>query len=107
MSLKVFDLQCESGHVFEGWFSSSDSYESQRGSGLLACPICDSRQVVRQLSASRINTGRSREMALPDSPSSATTVLAAPAGRHLAPLQHDFTLPFLGTVLGAHPFLVS
>lgn len=57
MSLKVFDLECEHGHVFEGWFSSRDSYEEQLQRGLLCCPVCDSHQVNRKLSAPRINMG--------------------------------------------------
>lgn len=57
MSLKVFDLQCENGHVFEGWFSSHEDYHNQLERGILSCPICDSRQVVRQVSAARINKG--------------------------------------------------
>ncbi len=60
MSLKVFDLQCDAGHVFEGWFASSDSYESQRDKGLLSCPACDSRQISKKLSAPRINMGHGK-----------------------------------------------
>ena len=42
----VFDLRCEAqGHVFEAWFGSSDSYEEQRGRGLVACPLCGSKDV--------------------------------------------------------------
>jgi len=38
----VFDLSCEQGHRFEGWFGSSEDYEEQRDSGLLDCPQCGS-----------------------------------------------------------------
>src|SRR5690606_21354665 len=58
MSLKVFDLQCESGHVFEGWFASADDYDTQRERGILTCPVCDSHQVNKMLSAPRLNMGR-------------------------------------------------
>ncbi|UPL20484.1 DUF1178 family protein [Alcaligenes faecalis] len=57
MSLKVFDLECEHGHVFEGWFSSRESYDEQISRGLLCCPVCDSHEVKRKLSAPRINVG--------------------------------------------------
>jgi len=57
MSLKVFDLQCEHGHVFEGWFASADAYESQKAGGLLSCPVCDSNKVSRKVSAARLNVG--------------------------------------------------
>jgi len=41
----VYDLHCTSGHRFEGWFSSSSDYESQRESGFLSCPVCGSLEV--------------------------------------------------------------
>jgi len=42
----IFDLRCAaSGHVFEAWFGSSDDYESQRGRGLVSCPICGDSDV--------------------------------------------------------------
>lgn len=41
----VFDLHCEHGHRFEGWFGSSQDYEAQRARGLVACPECETTQV--------------------------------------------------------------
>jgi len=38
----VFDLFCEQGHRFEGWFASSRDYEDQREDGLVDCPQCGS-----------------------------------------------------------------
>lgn len=55
MSLKVYDLECAEGHVFEGWFASADSYESQRSRGLLSCPVCGGSDVSKKLSAPRLN----------------------------------------------------
>ncbi len=57
MSLKVFDLQCEHGHVFEGWFASAQAYEGQKAGGLLSCPVCNSSDVSRKVSAARLNVG--------------------------------------------------
>ncbi|MEY3944647.1 MAG: hypothetical protein RL697_660 [Pseudomonadota bacterium] len=53
--MKVLDLQCSHGHVFEGWFASHDDYESQRERGLLTCPVCEDAQVNKMLSAPRLN----------------------------------------------------
>lgn len=61
MSLKVFDLQCESGHMFEGWFASNEAYDTQRERGLLSCPVCESNKVQKMLSAPRLNMGKGRE----------------------------------------------
>ena len=38
----VFDLLCDHGHRFEGWFGSSGDFADQRESGLLSCPECGS-----------------------------------------------------------------
>ena len=57
MSLKVFDLQCENSHVFEGWFASADAYDKQKAQGLLSCPVCNSNDVNRKVSAARLNVG--------------------------------------------------
>lgn len=36
----VFDLHCEKGHRFEGWFGSSSDFEDQSARGLIECPEC-------------------------------------------------------------------
>ena len=41
----VFDLSCDDGHRFEGWFRSSSDYEDQGARGLIACPHCGSGEV--------------------------------------------------------------
>jgi len=55
MTLKVFDLQCEQGHLFEGWFGSHEDYDNQQARGFLTCPICHSAQIQKMLSAPRLN----------------------------------------------------
>jgi hypothetical protein len=41
----VYDLCCDTGHRFEGWFGSSTDYAAQRQRGLVACPQCGSGAV--------------------------------------------------------------
>lgn len=60
MSLKVFDLQCEQAHVFEGWFASAQAYTDQHDRGLLSCPVCGSAKVSRKVSAARLNVSNLR-----------------------------------------------
>lgn len=75
MALKVFDLQCETGHVFEGWFGSREDYDSQRERGLLSCPVCDSSKVERKVSAARLNVSGATRGAKPgNDPSSSGQV---------------------------------
>jgi hypothetical protein len=56
--MKVLNLQCGHGHVFEGWFASHEDYESQRGRGLVACPVCNDAEVTKMPSAPRLNLGQ-------------------------------------------------
>lgn len=53
--MKVLDLQCAHGHGFEGWFASSEAFESQLASGLVECPICSDTAITKLLSAPRLN----------------------------------------------------
>ncbi|MEM6267090.1 MAG: DUF1178 family protein [Pseudomonadota bacterium] len=43
----VYDLQCDNAHRFEGWFGSSEDFDSQVERGLLECPECGSRVIVK------------------------------------------------------------
>lgn len=52
----VYDLRCDTGHQFEGWFSHADDYVQQKAQGLLACPVCSSVDVHKRPSASHVHT---------------------------------------------------
>ena len=43
----VFDLCCEAGHRFEGWFGSSQDFAGQQARGLVTCPACGSAAVAK------------------------------------------------------------
>lgn len=43
----IFDLQCSSGHSFEGWFDDGQAFEVQKDKGLLACPICNDNNICK------------------------------------------------------------
>lgn len=53
----VFDLQCDLGHRFEGWFGTADDFAAQKARGILACPSCASHAIDRVPSATRFNAG--------------------------------------------------
>lgn len=53
--MKVFDLVCEQGHAFEGWFASAAAFDDQLEASLVRCPVCDSARVRRTPSAPRLN----------------------------------------------------
>ena len=43
----VFDLACDGGHRFEGWFGSSGDFAAQHAGGMVSCPHCGSRDVTK------------------------------------------------------------
>lgn len=54
MPLKFFDFCCCNGHKFEGCFASVKEMQSQLADGLVRCPICDTADVRKVPSASRL-----------------------------------------------------
>ena len=52
-----YDLRCDAGHCFDGWFRGSAAFDQQAGTGLLECPVCASPQVSRALMAPRLSRG--------------------------------------------------
>ena len=56
----VYDLHCDNGHRFEGWFGSSTDYETQRKNGLVDCPECGSNLVDKAPMAPAVGAKASR-----------------------------------------------
>ena len=67
----AYDLKCENGHRFEGWFDNEKSFKSQKRKKLVECPVCSSIAVDRVFSTFGIAKHRGRER---------TTDERAPAG---------------------------
>jgi len=55
--MKVLNLQCGQQHSFEGWFGSEDDFKTQLQRGLVECPMCADKSVVKMPSAPRLNFG--------------------------------------------------
>ncbi|MDO8300110.1 DUF1178 family protein, partial [Lacisediminimonas sp.] len=53
--MKVYNLNCNNNHAFEGWFSSAEDFQSQSDGQRIACPLCGSVAVTRVPSAARLN----------------------------------------------------
>jgi len=81
--MKVLDLGCQHGHVFEGWFASEDDFQSQKARALVQCPMCGDTEIDKRLSAPRLNLGAPAPSAL--SPSSVPAASAASAGAAAPP----------------------
>ena len=77
-----YTLVCEKRHEFESWFVNSGAYDKQARRGLVACPVCGSKNVEKALMTprlARVDASPSRETA-PAQPSSPE---AAPAAAKL------------------------
>lgn len=59
-----YALACSGGHEFEGWFSTSSDYDDQSQRGLVACPVCDTREVKKQIMAPSV-AGRAGQALAP------------------------------------------
>ena len=93
--MKVLDLQCSQGHSFEGWFGSQDDYDSQRSRGLVTCPVCNDSEIVKMLSAPRLNLGHGvAPSATPvaDTAPSSASASAVPAPQGESPASADLAL---------------
>ena len=50
----IFNLKCKScNHFFEGWFNSSEEFNSQIKKKLILCPACNSGLINKSLILSR------------------------------------------------------
>ena len=46
-----YDLICEKGHEFDGWFRDSDTYDKQAKRGLVSCTHCGTAKIQKQIMA--------------------------------------------------------
>jgi len=66
MSMKVFDLNCDHDHRFEGWFASAEAFADQQERKLIECPVCGSHVVRKIPAASRLNLSGTQAPARPE-----------------------------------------
>ena len=41
----IYDLKCENGHTFEGWFKDRETWVLQNSHSLVSCPVCNGTNV--------------------------------------------------------------
>ena len=56
-----YELSCDNGHTFEGWFGSADDFDRQQKMALVSCPTCGSAHVAKRLMAPSVATARKKE----------------------------------------------
>lgn len=79
----VFDLRCDTGHVFEAWFGSSHDYDDQVARGLVGCPMCGSTEIGKAVMAPRVGSGEGRGDVSPIEAKAMLRALAAAQGEAL------------------------
>jgi len=72
----VFDLACECGYSFEGWFQDREQFEEQLAAAYLECPLCGSREIHKILSPIRFQSN-SAETEIPANPGNSGEISAA------------------------------
>ena len=85
-----YQLICEKGHEFEGWFQSSDAFSEQCAAGFLSCPICETVNVRRALMAPNLASPKTRKSDLAEQQPSAQS---GPQPQQQAPQQASAALP--------------
>ena len=75
-----YDLICDQGHAFDGWFRDSAAYDAQAASGLVSCSVCGSAKVEKQLMAPGIPAKSNRKSDAP------ARMIAGPVDPRLAQL---------------------
>ena len=84
--MKVLDLHCPQGHLFEGWFGSEDDFQSQLQRQLVLCPVCGDSAITKRLSAPRLNLGaRPPQPAASTAPQAAHPTAADPSSSAMPP----------------------
>jgi hypothetical protein len=77
-----YDLVCAAGHAFDGWFRDSAAYDEQAAGGLVACAICGTARIEKQLMAPGIPARSNRKT------DTAQPVFSAPADPRAAMLMN-------------------
>ena len=73
-----YALACEAGHAFESWFPGSTAYDEQTARGLVACPVCGSPRVQKQIMAPALGRAGGRENEAAASGEAAPAAAGAP-----------------------------
>jgi hypothetical protein len=60
-----YDLICEKGHEFDGWFRDSAAYDAQAANGLVTCAVCGTGKVSKQLMAPGIPAKANKKSDVP------------------------------------------
>jgi hypothetical protein len=94
----AYDLICSNGHIFECWFRDSASYEEQKSSCIINCPVCNDSDLEKVFSPFAIRKKeekkeeeRKKEKVDPDNPYRALRLIQEHLDKHFEDVGTDFT----------------
>ncbi|TNF23274.1 MAG: DUF1178 family protein [Rhodobacteraceae bacterium] len=92
-----YALKCSDDHRFESWFQSAQAFDKLKAAGMVACAICGSSKVDRDLMTPRVSQGSAK--APPPARPRPLSAPASPAEQALARLKAhvEKTSDYVGT----------
>jgi hypothetical protein len=84
-----YALVCEHDHAFEGWFAISEDYETQQAAGQVACPVCASPGVRKQIMAPAV-TGTKAQTGVVDAPAATRQMMREAMGKVRQLVEENF-----------------
>jgi hypothetical protein len=85
-----YALACDQDHAFEGWFGASADFDDQQSRGLLECPVCNSRNVRKQIMAPSVAGTKAQKSAAVDAPAQMQAMMMEAMGRVRAHVEENF-----------------
>ena len=85
-----YALVCDQDHEFEGWFGASADYDDQAARGLIACPVCNSSAVRKQIMAPAVAGTKARGGADDNAPAQMRAMMMEAMGKVRAHVEENF-----------------
>ncbi len=85
-----YALVCERKHTFDIWFNNSADYERQHKRGLVACPLCDSKEIEKAIMAPAIARSARRRSVPAAKPATEATPAATEPVAMISPQEREF-----------------
>jgi hypothetical protein len=82
-----YDLICDKGHEFDGWFSDSAAFDAQAKRGLVECTVCGTKKIEKQLMAPGIPAKSNKKA---DVPQHLTTGPVDPRAAAMMQMMRDY-----------------
>lgn len=86
----AFDLICSKGHQFECWFRDAGSFEVQKESRMINCPVCNDDHIEKVLSPFAIRKSGEGKKRQEMSPREALQIIHEYLDKHFEDVGTDF-----------------